>query len=443
MLKKSVINNLRNIVGEGNTILESDSLKAHSLDDVMPKAVVFPSSVEEVSEIMKLATKHSLSVIPTGGGTKSFLGNKPPSADIILSTKNLNQVLEHASSDLVATTQSGISIEDLQSELGKENQFLAIDPPHIQHGASLGGIIASNDSGPLRFRYGTFRELLIGLKVVQADGSIFKGGAKVVKNVAGYDLPKLFVGSLGTLGIIVEATFRLYAVPEYSQTYLANFSSIDDCHNALMMLTSSDLAITSLELINPTLALALSENNSIKYKADNYLLAVRIRNVEQAVKDQISKAKQICSNNNGSGTVLSDEVELGFWDDVINFPWALSNTQRTVSKASVLVSDIPKLLMSLDALSSKNGITPYVSVRAGSGICIISFSAEDSNTIASINSLRSFAAALGGHLVVQEAPISVKSEIDVWGDLGSGRSIMKKIKSNFDPDNILNPGRYI
>jgi glycolate oxidase FAD binding subunit len=194
---------------------------------------------------MKAASRARASVVPRGSGTKTGIGNKPLGADIVLSTRKLNRVIAHESSDLVATTECGITLTELQSHLGRKNQFLPVDPPHVQGGATVGGIIAANDSGPLRLRYGTSRELLIGMKVVRADGSIFKGGSKVVKNVAGYDMPKLFVGSLGTLGIIAEATFRLYPVPESSGTYFACFESLDEAHGAVRSLIDSALVINA------------------------------------------------------------------------------------------------------------------------------------------------------------------------------------------------------
>jgi len=299
MLKKKVANNLLRIVGEKNALTEETKLKSFSVENVQPGIVLFPNEVEQVSEIMKLASKESISVIPWGSGTKSALGNLPESVDVVISTKNLDLIIEHGASDLVATTQCGITLKKFQSALIKERQFLAIDPPHVRRKATVGGIIATNDSGPERLRYGTLREFLIGLKVVRPDGSIFKGGSKVVKNVAGYDLPKLYVGSLGTLGIIVEATFRLYPVPEYSETYIVGFSTLEDAHNTVSTLLKSDLVITSLEILNPELVGSLIKRNDLDLIDDLYTLAIGIKNVEKAVKDQISTLKMICNQNGG------------------------------------------------------------------------------------------------------------------------------------------------
>lgn len=443
MLKKSIINNLHSIVGEENALSDNAKLESFSIDDVLPEIVLSPNNVEQISEIMKVASKESLSVIPWGSGTKSALGNKPDRADIVISTKNLNRILEHGASDLVATTESGVTLEKFQSVLNKENQFLALDPPHAGRKATLGGIIATNDGGPERLRYGTLREFLIGLKVVRADGSVFKGGAKVVKNVAGYDLPKLYVGSLGTLGIIVEATFRLYPVPEYSETYIAGFSTLEDAHDAVMTLLNSDIVITSLEILNPELIGSLAKRNDLDLIDNQYTLAIGIRNVEKAVKDQVSTVKTLCDQKGGKGKVISGGQEEKFWDDVRDFPWKLFKTARVVCKASVLITQIPKVLDTVKRLSDENGIKTYISARAGNGILIISIKGEVSSMIESLNSLRAFVSSIGGHLILQEAPYEIKAGVSVWGDFGSGVEIMKRIKFNFDPDNLLNPGRYI
>jgi len=443
MLKKNITNILLKIVGEKNALTKEAKLESFGVENMVPEVVLFPNDIEQVSEIMKIAYKESLSVLPWGSGTKSTLGNKPERADIVISTKNLDHIIEHGASDLVATTESGITLKKFQSALNKENQFLALDPPHVGSKATVGGIIATNDSGPERLRYGTLREFLIGLKVVRADGTIFKGGSKVVKNVAGYDLPKLYTGSLGTLGIIVEATFRLYPVPEYSETYLVSFSSLEESHDTVMTLLNSDLVITSLEILNPELISSFAKRNDLEIEDNKYTLAIGIKNVEKAVKDQISSLKTICDQNGGKGKVIRGAQEEKLWEDIRDFPWKLFKAGRVVCKASVLIKQIPKVLETVKRLSDENGIKTYISARAGNGILIISIKGEVSSVIDSLNSLRGFLSSIGGHLILQEAPYEIKAGVSVWGDFGSGLSIMKKIKFNFDPNNLLNPGRYI
>ena len=188
-----------------------------------PSLVVEPGTIEETSEVMKLASREGLAVSPRGGGTKMGLGNPPRQVDLILSTARMDGIIEHVPGDQIVRAQAGLKLEDLQENLAESDQMLGIDPP--EEGATVGGIVAANASGPRRLRYGTVRDLIIGIKVVLADGTVAKAGGKVVKNVAGYDLSKLFTGSLGTLGVIAEANFRLHPIRESARTV---FVEVDD-----------------------------------------------------------------------------------------------------------------------------------------------------------------------------------------------------------------------
>lgn len=441
MPESSLLNELVKIVGEGNAILDPRGLEPFIVEGATPQIALFPGDIGQISEIMRLASRESLSVIPMGMGTKRGLGNKPLRADIVLSTRKLNRIIEHESSDLVATTECGITLGDFQSQLGIKNQFLPVDPPRVGNGATVGGIIASNDSGPMRTRYGTTKELLIGMKVVRADGSIFKGGSKVVKNVAGYDLPKLFVGSLGTLGIIVEATFRLYPVPESSETYVACFESLDKAHDTVRSLIDSNLVINAMEHITPGLAGGITERVGIDIDKNRYALAVRIMNVSRAVEDQMKTVADVSLGNGGKGLIIQGENEGAFWEEVREFPWRTSDSPCAVLKAGVLISDVPRVFLMLEILSDKSGIHAHASARAAGGVITISISGDKGSVIRAIRELREFSESSGGSLVVREASPEIKSEVDVWGNIGTSLNLMKRIKSGLDPGDILNPGR--
>ncbi len=441
MPESSIHNELTSIVGGENAVQDPHLLESSSVDGVIPRIVLFPDSIEQISEIMKAASRAGASVVPRGSGTKMGIGNKPISADIVLSTRKLDRVIAHESSDLVATTECGIALSDLQSYLGGKNQFLPVDPPHVRGGATVGGILATNDSGPLRFRYGTSRELLIGMKVVRADGSIFKGGSKVVKNVAGYDMPKLFVGSLGTLGIITEATFRLYPVPESSKTYIACFESVGKAHDTVRSLINSNLVLNAMEHMNPGLAGYITERLGLGSDFNRYTLAVRIMNVSRAVSDQVKTVSDISQKNSGKGLIIEARNEEAFWHEVREFPWRSSDGAFAVLKAGVLISDVPRVFLLLDQLSDKLGIRARASARAGNGIVIISIDGDGESVINSVRGLRELSESAGGSLVVREASPDIKPALDVWGGMGSSLGLMKRIKSAFDPGNILNPGR--
>jgi glycolate oxidase FAD binding subunit len=441
MPESSLKNELTGIVGVENAVDDPRLLEQFAVEGLQPGIALFPGSIEQISEIMKAASHAKACVIPMGSGTKRALGNRPLGADIVLSTRKLNRVVEHESHDLVATTECGITLSELNAGLGVKNQFLPVDPPHIAGGATVGGIIATNDSGPLRLRYGTSRELLIGMKVVRPDGSVFKGGSKVVKNVAGYDLPKLFVGSLGTLGIIAEATFRLYPVPESSRTYFAAFESLDKAHDAARTLIDSNLVINALEHMNPALAGGLAGSYGPGQDISRYSIAVRIMNVSRAVDDQMKTVTEVSRVNGGEGFMLEGGREEAFWNEVREFPWAGEDTPYAVLKAGLLISDVPRIFLALEKLTDKYGIRARASARAGNGVVIVSVAGDNEAVLGAVKELREFSESAGGSLVVGEASPGVKSGIDVWGTIGSSLNMMKRIKSGFDPGNILNPGR--
>jgi len=244
------LNEITNIVGTDSVKTSVDILHKYSFNQIVPKAVVFPKTDEQISEILNICNSEKITVSPFGGCTKKFIGNIPTGIDIIISTKHLNKVIEHITDDMIAVTQSGISLKELQLLLKQYNQFLALDPPHIESGCTIGGIIATNDYGPLRQRYSSIKENILEIKFVRPDGKIVHSGAKVVKNVAGYDIHKFMVGSYGTLGIITETTLRLYPISESSKTIIIKFSSLHGIGKVIHKLLNSDFIYSSFELSN-------------------------------------------------------------------------------------------------------------------------------------------------------------------------------------------------
>lgn len=198
-------------------VVVKDGSSERAVDDRVPSALVEPASVEQVQQTLAEASNDQLYVLPAGGGRHAHLGNVPIAYDIALSTADLSQILDHEPADMTATVESGVRMVDLQSELASHGQQLPLDPPGMEL-ATIGGLLGADVSGPLRHAYGTARDWLIGIRVAHADGSVSKAGGRVVKNVSGYDMHKLYVGSLGSLGVIVEATFKLAALPRMGRT---------------------------------------------------------------------------------------------------------------------------------------------------------------------------------------------------------------------------------
>src|SRR5215472_13270245 len=230
-------------------VTEPNDLRNYAIDGLLPRLAVIPETVEQVAQIVALANQQGLTLLTRGGGSRMNLGGIPEQLDILLETTKLTRLLEHEAPDLTCHVEAGITLAALQAQLATKGQRLALDPPDAQQ-ATIGGILASNASGPKRLRYGTARDMVIGLHVVQASGEVASSGGRVVKNVAGYDLNKLYIGSLGTLGIIVEANFKLQPLPTNKRTLLLTFANSQDIMQAAIAIQNSPLTPSAMELID-------------------------------------------------------------------------------------------------------------------------------------------------------------------------------------------------
>src|SRR5215472_7971266 len=219
---------------------------AEAILGVQPQLVLEPYTELQLADALRLANEASLVVIPRGGGTKLGWGNPPSRADIILSTARLNSVIEHAWADLTVTVEAGCTVQTLQETLAHHGQRLALDPLWPEK-ATVGGILSTNDSGALRLRFGALRDLIIGVTIALPDGTLASSGGKVVKNVAGYDLPKLVTGALGTLGIITRAVFRLHPLPRNTRSFSIYTACPDDAQKLVLAIQDSKLAHVALQ----------------------------------------------------------------------------------------------------------------------------------------------------------------------------------------------------
>jgi glycolate oxidase FAD binding subunit len=400
-----------------------------AVDGLVPREIVHAKTVQEVAGAVARASTNKQAIIPIGGGTKMGLGNIPRAADVMVCTTDLNRVLEYEPADLVVTVQAGIRLGGLQRVLGEHGQFLALDPP-LPEQATVGGIIAANASGPLRLRYGTCRDQLIGVTVVSAEGRITKGGGKVVKNVTGYDMCKLYTGSLGSLGVIVEASFKLAPLPQLESTALASFSELRPAYAAARAIYKSALPVLACELLSPEVAksvvsgLSNDPRNVLVPAAGKFLLAIRIGGGSTAVARQNRDAMLLCGNAE-SIEVLWDDEHRRLWRRIEDFG---RGQFETIAKASVMPSRMDELLAPLGPDIA------YVS-HVLSGVTYV-FGADP-------EPLTPLVQALGGYVVLEACPLEAKRRLDVWGPVGPDFRLMKRIKREFDPDGILNPGRYV
>src|SRR5215472_3526133 len=219
---------------------------ADAVSGVQPKLVLSPGTEAELANALQLANEAGAAVVPRGGGTKLGWGNPPARADVVLATARLDRVLEHAWADLTVTVEAGCTIRTLQQTLAQHGQRLALDPLWPEK-ATVGGILSTNDSGALRLRFGSLRDLIIGVKIALPDGTLARSGGKVVKNVAGYDLPKLVTGALGTLGVITCATFRLHPLPRHTRSFSISPANLEETQKLVLAIQDSKLAHVALQ----------------------------------------------------------------------------------------------------------------------------------------------------------------------------------------------------
>ena len=394
-----------------------------AIDGIMPRYVVQPGTVEEAAAVLSLAQSRQWAVSSRGSGSNLVLGNIPTGLDLILDSSRLNRVLEYNPGDLVVKVQSGMRLSDLQSVLAGSNQMLALDPP--EDDGTLGGIIATNASGPRRYRYGTVRDLLIGITFVLPGGAIAKAGGKVVKNVAGYDMGKLFTGSLGTLGFIAEATFRLHPSPANTAAVLVDTDSPEAVGRSVQELLHSSLTPIAIE---------------VDWVGKRFQLAAVFEGDETPVNAQTVQAGAMLSNG-ASARVETGPAGERLLQGMRRKPWSGGQVGIQVS---VPVSQLPGLLASVLELNTTRETIHRVCGRAGTGVFCLALTVRDATaTVRTIETLRRLVASREGFAVVVQAPPEVKNEIDVWGPTGDAWPLMRRVKAEFDPQNIMNPGRYI
>ncbi|MBM4044591.1 MAG: FAD-binding oxidoreductase [Planctomycetes bacterium] len=411
----------------------SSALSAHAVDGLAPRGVFSADSPEAACRALKAANDERLAVVPWGGGTKMRLGNLPTRVDLVLKLDKMNRLVEHDAANLTATVQAGARLADVQRALAERGQFLPLDPPFAES-ATIGGILATNSSGPKRLFYGSARDLVLGMKVALPSGEIIKAGGKTVKNVAGYDLCKLFIGSLGTLGVITEATFRLLPIPEAGGTVMATFETLDAAFERIMLLISSQLQPAAVECLNAEATTRLQEIGGLGKLAEGVTCFVRFEGVREAMSRQMSEV-----GGQWRGAVsglVTGKADTELWRLLRNRLVASPGAVEVVCKASVPISSTSRMLA-----AGQGGAM----ARPGLGIAHFVFAADApvERLATGITSLRRAATELGGSLVVEAASAELKKLVDVWGGEPQGLTVMRRLKQAFDPGALLNPGRLI
>ena len=379
-----------------------------AVDGVPVGLVARPGTTEQVAEVLKAAAAHRLTVVPRGRGTKMTWGLPPASADVLVDLSTMDRVLDHAAGDLIVEAQAGTPLADLQAVVGQAGQRLVID--ETVPGASVGGALASNAAGPQRMLVGTARDLLIGITVVRADGVVAKAGGRVVKNVAGYDLGKLMIGSLGTLAVVTEALFRLHPVPEVRRWVSVPVADPQRAHDLAQAVVHGQTVPGALE---------------VDWPADGPgTLTVQYGGKPDGVEDRVGTARSLLG---GDASVSEDEP-----DGWSSYPWRAGETGL---KLTFVLSGLR------DVLAVTRDVGAAVRGSAGTGVVYAAMDHPD-DVPAALDRLRSVCARHQGSAVVVDAPVEVKRAVDVWGPV-PGIDLMRRVKDQFDPEHRLAPGRFV
>ena len=417
--EKGLAEDLRRIVGHDNVHAATEE---DAVEGVEPDFVVEPGSVEEISDVMKLAASEGLAVAPRGSGTKTHIGDPPRRLDLIVSSARMTEVLEHTPGDQIVRVEAGVKLEDLQEYISSSDQMLAIDPPEM--GATIGGIVAANSSGPRRYRYGTIRDLIIGITVVLHDGTVAKAGGKVVKNVAGYDLSKLFTGSLGTLGIIATANFRLHPRPVAARTVAVEVAGPQQAQAATQAIVHSQVEATAIEL---------------HYDGDEKLLTLLLESIPGGI-DAKTETASFLLKQFGEVRTLSDEEA--------DRPGPLTSPQvadEVVLKIGAPPVDLAAVLESALGAAERKGLAhPRITGHAGTGVTFVGFSGADEDGVSGfVEEMREIWVRRGGSVTLQRAPLTLKQRVSTWDNGGDYLGLARRVKEKFDPRGGMNPGRFL
>jgi glycolate oxidase FAD binding subunit len=409
------------LIGEfGADAVSTDAaaLTARAADGQVADIVCRPTAAAEVAAALRLCSEAQAIVTPWGGGTAMTIGNPPRRVDVIIDLQKLGRVIDHDPGNLTVTVQSGMKLSELQNDLAQHRQFAPFDPPFPAR-ATIGGTIAANINGPRRSFFGAVRDLVIGTKVALPSGEQIKAGGKVVKNVAGYDMCKLFVGSLGTLGIITEVTVRVAPLAESAVTVLAS-GSLADMTALIEAIDHSSLLPVALFLVN----------DSVK---STWRVAIRCEGFAPTVARYRHDLAAMAQRIGATTEVLVEQAHDNFWNGIANFPLAPECLVFRVTLPRAAVAGFVETI-------EERGTLVVADVAAGT----LWLGYEPNKPAAEcFAQLQALASARHGHAVLFAAPAESKQGIEVWGPTPPAFSLMREIKRQFDPRGLLNPGRYV
>lgn len=414
-------------IGADNVRDDEATRTTFSIQGVMPHCVVTPGNLEQLQAVMRVASERHAATTAWGGGTQQSIGAAPARLDLVVRTERLHQVLTHTPDDLTISVGAGMTFGALRARLARHGQMLALDPP-LPERATIGGLIATATDGPRRLGYGTLRDVLIGITVVEADGHVSRGGGMVVKNVSGFDMMKLYLGSFGTLAIIASANFKLLPLPRAAGSLLCLFAGPNQAFAALDELDSTQLTPSAAEYLNRTALAALGYDSGCG-------VALSVEGLPEAVKRQIRDMTAIMRRHGAHETlVLEAAAAASLWAAIADLPQtAAIAADEALLKCAILPANLAELAARIETLAARAGANVTLNARGLSGVAYARMRPITAEGLA----------ILTAELPQVQWIATSLPNTPRWGAPPAGLEIMRRIRAEFDPLELLNAGRFV
>jgi len=442
---ESVRMTLAVMVGESHVVSEPKACAAMAIGGKVPQYIVDPPTPESVAAVLKFAADRDLAVIPRGNGTKLSIGATPRRYDLALSLKELNHVRHFEPADLTTSVEAGMKLGDFQESLKGAGLWLPLDPPGGAR-ASIGGILAANSAGPLRLRFGSPRDMVLGMTVATTEGKLIKSGGRVVKNVAGYDLCKLLVGSYGTLGVIVEASFKLFPRPATCLTLVLEPGTLGLARDLRRQILSSPLEPQRMVLFDSEAA-SLLRKGPPPGGAPGLELWIGVAGSPKILARHARELAEMGQSMGVPSRQLNEQAAEDCWVRLSAYEqlFAESFPDVMVLKASLPIANSEEFLSFAQQTAEGDEVKMASFAQVGVGIVHLGFWGARLGTAAHrlVTNTRRAAANLGGALVVEQYPNGLNAEPDVWGPQGDHLEAMRRLKAAWDPKGVLSPGRFV
>jgi glycolate oxidase FAD binding subunit len=433
------------IVGETQLTQEPSACVQFAVDGKVPDCVVFPNTPEQTAQVLKCAADRDLAVIVAGGTTRLGLGNPPRRYDVALCTRKLTKISYYEPADLTAGVGAGTPLEDLQNLLRRDRLWLPLDPPGSGR-TTLGGVVATNAAGPLRHSYGTPRDMVVGMQIATTSGKLIRTGGRVVKNVAGYDLGKLLIGSYGTLGVITEVNLKLYPLPVERETSVFSIGTLSIARDLRLRILNSPVSLLRMALMDAETAEVFSFGGQSGRGGPQLELWVEAGGSKSVISRTWRDLNELGRAVSAGFRVQEGESAQEAWQAISDFDNRLRSTypEAVVLKCILPIAEAEEFLGLVQQEAQNERVrTPFV-VYPGVGIIHIGLLDLQNAVRAAglIHRIRAAAEKAGGAVVVVYATPEIKAQVDVWGTPPSGFDLMRRMKATWDPKGTLAPGRF-